>query len=203
MKNKHSEDLSHIRSMMEQSSRFISLSGLSGIVAGSIALGGAVLAYLLMQNYEIDYFSGQRSYPFSLVLKLLGIAAVVLGLSIGFGLYFTIRKSRSKNLKVWSRSSRQMLWNLLIPLVVGAVFCFALIHYQIVGFIAPSLLIFYGLSLINASKFTYGDVRFLGYAETLLGLISLFALGYGLIFWALGFGVFNIVYGIIMYKKYE
>ena len=40
-------------------------------------------------------------------------------------------------------------------------------------------------------------------AEVVLGMISLSALQYGLLFWALGFGVLHIAYGTYMYLKYE
>lgn len=44
------DDLKEIRSMMEKSSRFISLSGLSGVSAGIVALAGAVMAWWYIQN---------------------------------------------------------------------------------------------------------------------------------------------------------
>ena len=96
-----------------------------------------------------------------------------------------------------------MLVNLAIPLLTGGIFCIALIWHGKIGLIAPAMLIFYGLSLINASKYTIGDTRYLGYMEVVLGLISCFFIGYGLLFWAVGFGFFNIAYGLFMYYTLE
>jgi hypothetical protein len=43
----------------------------------------------------------------------------------------------------------------------------------------------------------------LGICEIGLGLIASIYMGYGLLFWAVGFGVLHIIYGIVMYMKYE
>lgn len=204
MNSKYQEDLSHIRSMMERSSRFISLSGLSGIFAGVFALIGAAVAYYLMLENSIDYFDGRRNaYPYSLVIKLGVVALMVLVFSVAFGIYFTVQKSKKKNLKIWNKVTKQVIVHLEVPLFAGGIFCIALIYHHIGYLVAPTMLVFYGLALVNASKFTYGDIRWLGYLEILLGLISLFFIGYGLIFWALGFGVLHIIYGIVMFNKYD
>jgi hypothetical protein len=69
--------------------------------------------------------------------------------------------------------------------------------------VAPATLVFYGLALVNGSKYTLNDIRNIGYLEAGLGVVSMFVPGYGLWFWALGFGVLHIVYGVTMYYKYE
>ncbi|HMI66070.1 MAG TPA: hypothetical protein VK517_08550, partial [Cyclobacteriaceae bacterium] len=71
------------------------------------------------------------------------------------------------------------------------------------GIVAPSFLIFYGLALINASPNLYEEIRYLGYSEILLGLLCAVLPNYGLLFWAIGFGLFHILYGAVMYKKYD
>ena len=65
------------------------------------------------------------------------------------------------------------------------------------------MLIFYGLALINSSKYTFFEIRYLGIAEIVLGLIASVFVSSGLILWAAGFGLLHIIYGIIMYYKYE
>lgn len=200
----YQEDLSHIRKMMEQSSRFISLSGLSGVFAGLVALVGAIYVYFVFQREGINYFEGNRNiFPESLVKELMLIGAVILFLAILSGYFFTAKKSKKKNLKIWDQTTKKLLFNFGIPLFTGGIFCLALQYHQLLVFIAPATLIFYGLALVNASKYTLTDVQNLGYLEILLGLFSLFFLGWGLVFWAIGFGVLHIVYGIVMYKKYE
>jgi hypothetical protein len=63
--------------------------------------------------------------------------------------------------------------------------------------------VFYGLALVNASKYTLTDIRYLGITEIILGILNIFFLRRGLYFWALGFGVLHIIYGLVMWWKYE
>ncbi len=198
------DDLQHIRQMMERSSRFISLSGLSGVGAGMIALIGAGIAYYILKENGIDY-SGQLPvfYPEDVLLKLALLALIVLGIAISSGIIFTLRKSKKNGLKVWTATTKKLLLNLFIPLLTGGIFCIALLYHNNLVLIAPATLVFYGLGLVNASKYTYSDIQYLGYCQILLGLTAMFLPGYGLAFWALGFGILHIIYGIVMYKKYE
>lgn len=204
MNRKHQEDLSHIRSMMERSSRFISLSGLSGVFAGLSALIGGLYVYQLFKINGLDYFDGEHKlYSVDLVSELVIIALIILFFALTFGIYFTIRKSRKYNLPIWTSATKKMLFNLAVPLLVGGVFCLALLYHQIYVLIAPATLLFYGLALINAEKYTFSDIKYLGFCELLLGCISLFFLGYGLVFWIIGFGILHILYGLIVFKKYK
>ena len=190
--------------MMERSSRFISLSGLSGIFAGTFAIIGGLRAYQLLGANGIDYVDGNSNRQNeNVVNELFFTACVVLILALTSGIYFTLRKSRKYNIPVWTTATKKMLLNLSIPLIVGGVFCIALIVYKIYFLIAPASLLFYGLALINAEQYTFSDVKYLGISEIVLGCIALFLLGYGLIFWLIGFGVLHILYGLIMYKKYK
>ena len=205
MKNKnYQEDLLHIRKMMEKSSRVISLSGISGVFAGLFALAGAFYVYFLFQKNKIDYFDGTRNfYEVNLILHLVVVAMVVMFLAIVSGAYFTIRKSKKNNLPIWDNATKKLLINFAFPLAIGGIFCAALLYHHLHGLLAPVTLIFYGLALFNAGNYTFSDVKYLGLCEIILGIVSLFFLGYGLFFWAIGFGVLHIVYGIVMHKKYK
>ncbi len=204
MSQKIQEDLSHIRSMMERSSRFISLSGLSGVFAGLFALAGSIYAYQLFKNNGIEYFDGnQKIYSYELINELVFVACGILVLALGSGIFFTFRKSKKFDLPVWTNTTKKMLLNLAIPLLVGGVFCIALLYHRLFALIAPVTLLFYGLALISAGKYTFSDIRYLGACEIILGCISLFYLGFGLVFWAIGFGILHILYGIIVFKKYK
>lgn len=204
MNNKHQDDIEHIRSMMERSSRYISLSGMSGVIAGIVALIAALVSYYLIKNNGGTYFGNTPiDLPAPLLTKLIVTCLATLLIAIFFGVYFTIQKSKRNHQKIWNSLSKRLVVNLFIPLVAGGIFCIALLYHGHFGLIAPVMLIFYGLALMNASKYTFNDVEYLGYCELILGLISLFLIGYGLIFWAIGFGVLHIVYGIMMQKKYH
>ncbi len=199
----HLQTITDIRSMMERSSRFISLSGLSGVFAGVFALCGAYAAYIKLNSLNGIYRLLDSNSLTDVVIYLLADALIVLAASITVGVILTIRNSKKKGIKIWDTTSKRLLINLLIPLITGGLFCLVLLYHGLVGLVAPSSLIFYGLALINASKYTLNDIRYLGFCEIALGLIASFYSGYGLFFWAAGFGVLHIVYGAVMYYKYE
>lgn len=190
--------------MMERSSRFISLSGLSGVFAGISAIIGVIFSMYLLDTNGINYFDNyQNTFSAKLKYELVGVALLVLFSALTFGIFFTLRKSKKYNLPVWTNATKNMLLNLAIPLFVGGVFTFALFYYGFFGLLVPTTLVFYGLALVNAEKYTLTDIKYLGYCELILGCISLFYIGLGLIFWLVGFGFLHIIYGLIMYKKHK
>ncbi|MFN3405990.1 MAG: hypothetical protein ACK40G_17985 [Cytophagaceae bacterium] len=197
----HLQDLKEIRSIMERSSRFISLSGLSGIFAGIFALLGAAVAHYYMTTCLFGNNCG--FFPEDPYLFFLINAAVVVTLAVSAGIFFTTRQARKKGQSIWDSTSRRLIINLAIPLAAGGVFCLALLYHGFIGFVAPATLIFYGLALLNGSKFTLDNIRYLAISEIVLGLIAMFYIGSGLLFWTIGFGVLHIVYGTVMYLKYE
>lgn len=205
----HLQTLTEIRSLMERSSKFLSLSGLSGISAGIIALIGAAVVYLRLRTDWLSVLSYDRLGRYdapanqATVEFLVRVAVLVLVSALLAGTYFTVRKTRRQGQTVWNASSRRLLWALAVPLAAGGVFCLALLHYNLIWLAFPSTLIFYGLALLNGGKYTVRDVESLGYCEIVLGLLSLFWTGYNLLTWAVGFGVLHIVYGLAMYLKYE
>ncbi|MCB7481017.1 hypothetical protein [Christiangramia sediminis] len=209
MKNeKYLQDLSEIKEMMNRSSRFISLSGLSGVFAGIYAIIGAVIAKMLLAENASVYNESYASVSVGninsdLSLQLFLIAVAVLLLAIGTAIFLTTRKARKNNQKIWDSTSKRLLINFFAPLAAGGIFCLVLLQYKLVGLIAPGMLIFYGLALIHGSKYTFADLRSLGYANLLLGLIATQFIGYGIYFWAIGFGIFHIIYGIWMHNKYD
>ncbi|MCY0979201.1 hypothetical protein PGH12_15035 [Chryseobacterium wangxinyae] len=202
-KNYH-EDLSHIRSMMERSSRFISLSGLSGVVAGLAAILGAVYVYFVFQREGIDYFDGDRNiFGKKLVRELVLTGSVILAIALLSGYFFTASKSKKKGLKIWDATTKRLLVTFAVPLVTGGFFCLILLYQHLFVLVAPSTLIFYGLALVSAERYTLTDIKYLGYCQIVLGLLSLLFLGWGLVAWTIGFGILHIVYGLIMHIKYK
>lgn len=201
-KNYH-EDLSHIRSMMERSSRFISLSGLSGVFAGLAAIIGVGYVFYVFDREGLDYFNGERVFRKAIVKELVITAAVVLAVAILSGYFFTASKSRKKGLKIWDATTKRLLLTFSVPLVTGGIVCLAFLYHNLFALVAPSTLIFYGLALVSAERYTLTDIKYLGYCQIVLGLITLFFLGWGLIAWTMGFGVLHIVYGLIMHRKYK
>jgi uncharacterized membrane protein HdeD (DUF308 family) len=129
--------------------------------------------------------------------------ACVLLAALLFGVFFTVRKARKSGHSVWNDTSKRLLISLFVPLATGGLFCIALFSQKLVWICFPATLIFYGLALLNGSKYTHRDVEYLGLSEIALGLFSLFFPGYNLLIWALGFGVLHLIYGTLMYLKYD
>ena len=199
------KDISEIRSMMEESTRFLSLSGLSGIGAGIMALIGAFGTYSYLQSQGI--YGSLMAHYYEVTTKqlftLVGIALGILAAAITVAVFFSARLARRRQLPLWNRAASRLTLNLVIPLGAGAAFCFLLAWYGYVGMVAPATLIFYGMALLNAGKYTLREIRYLGISEIVLGLISGCFLGYGIFFWAIGFGLLHILYGILMFRRYE
>lgn len=202
-KEAYLKDLTEIRGIMEKSTRFISLSGLSGVSAGIIALFGAALAYQTVYSQQ-DYLGyRQASLDASTVSTLLSIAAGTLILAAVSVIFFTRQKARKAGQQIWSVHVQRLLINLAIPLVTGGILCLMLLMKGYIGLIAPLTLLFYGLALVQASKYTMDTIRSLGILQIILGLTATWFIGYGLLFWAAGFGLLHIVYGIYMHIVYR
>lgn len=201
------ETLQDIRSIMDRSARFVSLSGMSGIWAGSVAIVGSYIAYQLLQQPAYKFIGkpldGTPEFfdKFTLHLLLLGIAVFVIALAGAF--YFTYKKARKHSHTLWNNASRQLLIQGFFPLLAGGVFSVAFIYYGCGMFVAPVCLVFYGLALISGSRHTLSDIRYLGMLEVVLGCSALFFPGFGLYFWAIGFGILHIFYGAMMWNKYD
>lgn len=194
--NTHSEDLRAIRKIMEESSRFLSLSGLSGVFAGIFALAGSAIAWLSIRNNELAGVS-------DLDLILFFDALAVLVATLAMGVYLSYRKAARTGSRIWSVTVRRMLTNLLIPLVSGAVFILFFYLHRNYNYIIPSMLIFYGLALVSAGRFTFGEIHYLGILEVLTGILALIFPGLAIFLWAFGFGLLHILYGLIMHRKYR
>ena len=202
-KKDYLQDISEIKNIMNKSTRFISLSGLSGILAGTYALIGGYVAYRLL----LGYAKGEgklNMLPISYVeILMIGLALLIAFAATFTAFILTKRKAKKNNEKIWTPASKQLLTHFLIPMVVGGFFVILLVFKGYYGLIAPSSLLFYGLALFNASKFTLSQIKYLGFLEIVLGLMALFFIGNGFLFWVIGFGVLHIIYGALMYFKLE
>lgn len=203
---KHEEQLAAIqemRSMMDQATRFKSISGLSGIIAGLLAL---LCTYLIYQTTGISiaepealdqiWHSSSQGFVLLVLLSLFMIC-------IGIGVYFAMRNARQSGKPAWDHAAKRLLISLAVPVIAGGIFSGLLIQHGLVAIAAPATLLFYGMGLLNASKYTLDAVRTVGLVFIFLGLLATYFLAYGLLIWALGFGLVHIVYGFIIYVNYE
>jgi hypothetical protein len=198
-------DIVEMRSMMERSTRFLSLSGLAGVMAGIYALAGVFVAHSVFDFHptEIDQSAGEVGGLSVDLVRVIMLAIFILVLAIGTAFFLSFRKARKRGEKPWNHTAKRLLINMAVPLVTGGLLILVFLAKGMTGLIVPSTLLFYGLGLYNASKFTYEEVRSLGLIEICLGLLSAYFVSYSLIFWAIGFGIVHIVYGIYMHYRYE
>ncbi len=195
--------IGQIRSLMEKSSKFMSISGLSGVLIGSYALIGAVVAYIMLYGFNSqfgyrDHYVNSESIP---ALVFIGLAVLIV--SIGTGYYMAKQKAKKSGQSMWNPTSKALFQAMAIPLLTGGILALILVYQQNFGMIASTLLIFYGLSLSAASSFSFRELRWLGVLDIVLGLLALCFPGYGIYFWAAGFGVLHIIYGLIVHQRYE
>lgn len=201
-KSKYQEDLREIKTIMSRTSQFISLSGLSGVSTGLIALIGVFTAYLLVFKDEMFFTHHPTVQSNAVLLQLLLIASGTLVLSIISAIFFTNRKTRKNEPKVWDIQTKRLLINLSIPLVTGGILCLMLLFKGVIGVLPAITLIFYGMALVNGSKYTLPEIQHLGIIQIILGLLAFQFISYSLMFWAFGFGIVQIIYGLIIQKKY-
>ena len=190
-------DISEIKNLMSKSSKFISLSGLSGILAGIYALIGSGYAYWLVNENGYLILEGETLQLVLIDLILVGI------LSVGTAIILTTRKAKQNDEKIWDPLTRRLLLNFIIPLAAGGIYILIILNQQRYQQTGALMLLFYGLALFNASKYTLGDVKYLGLTQIALGLLSAIFPGYGFWFWVIGFGIMHILYGLVMYFKYD
>jgi len=182
----HLEALSGIKDLMEKSTKFISLSGLSGVIAGITALVGAFLADLRIEHYlnntntktRLEMYLSENLME-KLDLEIFVIAISVLIISITFGILLTMRESKKNGQHIWGKNSKLLLLNLIVPLIAGGIFCLILMYHGLFYLLAPATLLFYGLALFNCGKYTLGEIKYLGVLEIILGLLSAVFIGKG------------------------
>jgi hypothetical protein len=202
------EDIQAIREIMERSSKFLSLSGLAGIFAGVCALIGAAVAWFFIFESSPGQFNEFISNPgvsstsrtgFYLALD----ALLILGFALLGAVYFSFRKAQKAGQKFWTNSTRRLLFHLMLPLVSGGIIIIILIFRNKLDMVVPFMLVFYGLALVNAGKFTFGEIHYLGLTQIVLGILAAIFINYGLLLWTIGFGLMHIVYGTVMFYRHE
>jgi heme/copper-type cytochrome/quinol oxidase subunit 2 len=206
--NSHADDLRVIRKIMEDSSRFLSLSGLSGVFTGLLALVGAYIAwFFILDNGDMPYdrlLEGNLKSEIAWIRLALFIDAfVILIIAICISFLMSYRKAKREGSGLWNPVTRRMMIYFSIPLLAAAGFIIILLTHADYQYIPSVMLVFYGLALVSIARFTFGEVQYLGLFEIITGLIAGFFVEYGILFWAFGFGFLHILYGLIMYRKYR
>lgn len=203
--NNHNDDLRAIRKIMEESSRFLSLSGLSGIFIGVFALAGATIAWFLIRashpGIGLTFQAREIGSGTAILIGLIAMIVLIAALTTAY--IFARQRSKKNNIVFWGPVTKRLLFNLSIPLLFGALFILVLIVNNNPEYIVSASLCFYGMALLNAGKFTFDEVQYLGIFELVLGIFAGFFTSFGLLWWLVGFGLLHIMYGIILHRKYN
>jgi hypothetical protein len=194
-KEQYVNEIKAIRQMMEQSSRFLSLSGLSGILIGVFAITGAVIANYLVRNTDLS--------KGDLLTQLFILAVIILVVSLVTVVVLTYRKAIHDGHKIWNKGTRLLILNLSIPLISGGILTSIFVARGLYETVAAALLVFYGLALVNAAKYTRQEIYYMGLCQIATGIIAALLPAFALLFWSIGFGVIHILYGAIMHFRYD
>lgn len=196
--SKETEDIKVIREMMEKSSKFLSFNGLSIVFAGLFAIAGAAFAHFFINGtLRIEYNTTQQ------MVILLVDALIVLALSTGAVTFFCWKKARTNNETLFNGTTRRAAYSILLPLLAGGIFSLVFLFRGEIHIVCAATLTFYGIGLVNTSKYTFPELNYLGIVEVALGLAALFLPTASLALWTIGFGLCHIITGVIMYFKYE
>jgi ABC-type multidrug transport system fused ATPase/permease subunit len=104
------QDIEEIRSLMEKSSKFISLSGWAGIFAGVFALLGSYIALTYLDFNPQSLSVDPESNPFqqTQIFSVVQLALLVFLLAISFALFFTHRRAKRKDELLWTPNGKKV-----------------------------------------------------------------------------------------------
>ena len=200
------KELRDIRTMMERSSRFQSVSGWGILAVGVMALVAAWVADGLFNGGTNGWFTtlyGDTAYLWAHKTQIAVFGSLILVAVCGTTVFLSsFLMARRKNIPfIFDATLRRVIFNLSIPLLAGGVLCLALVLQGHYGLTSSIMLVFYGLALVNCHHFSLPMLGGLGYAELLLGLADCFVATHALLFWAIGFGVLHIALGIYLIAR--
>lgn len=202
---KHEEQLAAIqemRDMMDQATRFKSISGLSGILAGIFTFICTYTIYLVTGISPFESEALDRMWLMSSQALILCFISLLI-ICIGIGFYLAMRNANQSGKSAWDNAAKRLAFSLAIPVFAGGIFSILLTRFGLIAIAAPATLLFYGMGLVSASKYTLDAVRTVGLLFVFLGLLATYFLTYGFLIWTLGFGLLHVIYGFIIYVKYE
>jgi hypothetical protein len=194
------EELKVIRSLMERPVKYSTQSGLAGILAGTIALAGMFADMYISGHYE----------PVTAVTLCFFVWGGVLGLSLLAVVGLTRLREIRQNMPLWSAVKTRILLAILPPALAGIGLTLAIVFrwYMDIGpnewgLIPPIWMLFYGVACWQVGEFSVKELRWMGAAFLLAGLVTATCLQvYPYLTLGVTFGGFHIVYGVIVRLRY-
>jgi len=185
--NAHAYDnLRYIRETMESAGSFTAVPGWGGLWMGLTALVAGAVAAL------------QPTAERTLAIWVCGAP---LGLAIG--IWAIARKARAARLPLLSGPGRKFALSLSPPILAGTLVTLALYRAGLTAVIPGVWLLLYGAGAVTGGAFSVKVVPVMGVCFMLLGAAALFSpAGWGNVFLTAGFGGLQIVFGVIIARRY-
>lgn len=180
------DNLRFIRETMERAGPFTAVPGWGQVAMGLSALLAALVA------------AGQHTAAAWLAVWMAeGTLALVIGAAA------LVRKARAAGMPVRSGAGQKFVLNLFPSLVAGALLTAVLFRAGLIHVLPGTWLLLFGASVISAGAFSVRVVPVMGICFMILGTFALWApmsWGNGLL--AAGFGGLNVIFGVIIARRY-
>ncbi len=186
---------------MQQNSTSFSSSGWSGILLGIYGLLAVYMVYTMTNSYG-DGFEGFAALPIVLLeIGIIVLTVITILISLITLRIRAKRRSKKNNRKLWSPFSKKLRFHTLIPLLFFIIVLVIIANKGYYSSITPLLLFLYGIFLLNLSRFSSGNLKYLSIAEIILAVVAYFIYDKEILFLGLGFGIFHIFYGLFTFGK--
>ncbi|MBC7797651.1 MAG: hypothetical protein H7Z37_12330 [Pyrinomonadaceae bacterium] len=180
------DNLRFIRETMERSTAFTAVSGYGGALMGATAIGAAIIA------------SQQTSTKYWLITWL---AEAVLALAIGVLAMW--QKAKIIDAKLFSTPTRKFALGFAPPIFAGIALTIVFYKHNLNDLLPTVWLLIYGAAVMTGGMFSVKPIPIMGAMILSLGVISAISPPeYGNILMALGFGVLQIIFGVIIGRKF-
>ena len=180
------DNLRFIRETMERSAHFTAIPGYGGALMGATAIGAAIIAH------------NQPTIRYWLITWL--VEAV---LAFCIGMLAMWQKAKNAGESLVSAPSRKFAFAFAPP-IIAAVILTALLYFRSLFAFMPTVwLTLYGTAVVTGGAYSVKIVPIVGWIFIALGLISVFVdTRYGNLLMALGFGVIQVVFGLVVARKF-
>ena len=180
------DNLRFIRDTMERASSFTAVPGWGGVAMGASALVAAIVSTRARSSEE-----------------WLGIWLAEAFVALAIGVWAIAVKARRVNVPLFAGPARRFLLTLSPPLAAGALVTLALQRAGMMAVLPGIWLLLYGTAVVTGGAFSVRIVPVMGVGFMLLGTIALFCPpAWGTAFLAAGFGGLQIIFGILIARRY-
>ena len=179
------DNLRYIRDTMERAAEFTVVPGWGGVAMGVTALGASFIA--------------GRQTDFSAWLMVWLAEAL---LAVATGVAFLLWKARRMETALLSVPAHKFAMSFAPPIGSAAVLTAALAQTSAAGLIPGVWLTLYGCAVISGGTFSVKIVPVMGAAFVAIGCVALLLPSAGNVLLAAGFGGLQIVFGILIARRY-